>query len=249
MRSDARRIPALLRRGGRSPGAVGPAPTPTIDVVALISNANFWSTTAATRPALSTTSTIAVVCRKITAGNMVREYRIERFTSATRGFRFLPCHDGVTARTTATMVSSAPANVAEQNTYSPTQNQFQVMVMVRDTATLGIYRNGTLMSAAAAITGYSAPAAEAFQIIGNGLTDELEIASISISDSTALSAAQVTSYQSTVTALGSRIIPGATHHWEATDASGATWTDSIAGVGLTRNGSPVVRTVTSPVFS
>lgn len=249
MRSDARRIPALLRRGGRSPAVGGVAPTPQIDVVALISNANYWTTTAATRPALSTMSTIAVVLRKISAGNMVREYRIERFTSATRGFRFLPCHDGVAARTTATMVSSTPANVSEQNTFSPPQNQFQVMVLVRGTTTLGIYRNGTLMSTAAAITGYSAPTTEAFELVGTGLTDELEIASISISDTTALSAGQVTAYQSTVTALGSRVIPGATHHWEATGASGATWTDSIAGVALTRVGSPVVRTILNPVFT
>lgn len=246
---SARRIPALLRRGGRSPVVSGGAPTSSIDVVALISNANYWTTTAATRPALSTTSTIAVVCRKITAGNMVREYRIERFTSATRGFRFLPCHDGSAARTTAVMVNSTPANMSEQNTYTPPQNEFQVMVFVRGTSSLGIYRNGSLMSAAAAITGYTAPTIEAFELVGSGLTDELEIASISISDTTALSGAQITAYQATVAALGSRVIPGATHHWEATGASGATWTDSIAGVALTRVGSPVVRTITSPVFT
>ena len=66
---------------------------------------------------------------------------------------------------------------------------------------------------------------------------------------TALSGAQITAYQATVAALGSRVIPSATHHWEATDASGATWTDSIAGVALTRVGSPVVRTITAPVFT
>lgn len=237
------------RPGSRWTAGGGAAPTPAIDVVALVSNANYWTTTDASRPSLSTTSTIAVVLRKISAGNMIREYKIERFTSATRGFRFLPCHDGSAARTTATMVSSAPANVSEQNTFTPPQNEFQVMVFVRNTGSMGIYRNGALMSGAASITGYSAPTTEAFELVGSGLTDELEIASISIADTTALSGAQITAYQSTVTGLGSRVIPGATHHWEATDASGATWTDSIAGTVLTRVGSPVVRTILNPVFT
>ena len=151
-------------------GGGGPS---SIDVIALVSNANYWTTMDATRPAMSTTSTIAVVMRKISAGNMAREYRIERFTSATRGFRFLPCHDGSAARTTAVMVNSTPGNTAEQNTYTPPQNEFQVMVFVRGTSTLGIYRNGSLMSAAAAITGYTAPTTEAFELVGSGLTDEL----------------------------------------------------------------------------
>jgi hypothetical protein len=243
-----RRLPRRDPYGGAASSSGAGAVS--ITVVAQLSSTNYFSTTAATRPALSTTATIAVVLRRITGVNIVREYRIERYTSATRGFRFMPIHDGAASRATATIVSGAPANVSEQNTYTPTQNEFQVIVLRRDTTVVEVYRSGALMSAGAAIAGYTAPAAEAFVLQGNGaMSDEVEIASISISDSTALSAGQISTYYDTVKANGSRVIPSATHHWEASDIGGGAWVDQIAGVSWTQNGSPITRVITSPVYT
>jgi hypothetical protein len=240
----------IARRAGLRGLGAG-AVIPTISVVANISGVNTFSTTDAARPSLSTTSTIAVVLRKITSGNLAREWRIQRWTSNTRGFQFMPMHDGTTARANALMVSSAPANVSEGVvSFSPTQNAFQVMVMRRTSTTIEVYRNGSLTSTGTAITGYTTPTSEAFLIGTNSAvtTDEVEIASISISDSTALTAQQIADYQTTVAALGSRVIPDATHHWEASDI-GAAWVDRIAGVSLTKNGGgQVVRVVEDPVF-
>lgn len=230
-------------------GGNTPAAPSSIGVLALLSNVDYFTTMDAARPAMSSTSTIAVVLRRISAVNIVREYRIERYTSAVSGFRFLPMHDGSAARCTATMVSGAPANVSEQNTFTPPQNEFQRMVMVRGTSTISVYRNGSLMSVAAAITGYTAPTTDPFVIQGTGVTDEVEIASISISSTSALTALEVAAYDTTVKAAGSRIITGATAHWEASSIAAGAWVDQIGGVSLTQIGSPVVRTVTSPVFT
>jgi hypothetical protein len=237
------------RRGIGSTGGGG-APAPALYAVAGLSSTDLFSTSAAGRPALSTTSTIAVICRRITGSNVVREYRVECWTSGTRGFRFLPALDGTAARAIGTMVSSTPANVSEINTYTPPQNELQRMIMVRDASGISIYRNGALMSAAAAITGYTAPTTEAFVISGSStVVDEFEIVSISISDSYAMSAGDITTYDTTVKALGSRIIPSATHHWEAADISGGAWVDQIAAVSLTQSGSPTVRDITGAVWT
>lgn len=233
--------------GGSAPASAAPS---SLTVLAGISLMDFFSTTDAARPSMSATSTCIVVLRKITSGNIVREYRIERFTSGARGFRHLPMLDGTTARATITMVSGTPANVSEQNTFSPTQNEFQVMTMRRDTAILEQYRAGSLMSVGTAITGYTAPTSEAFVIQSNGaLVDEVEIASISISDTHCLSAAEIAAYYTQVKALGSRVIPNATFHLEASDIAAGSWVDRIGGVALTQSGSPVTRVVSNPIFT
>lgn len=230
------------REGMRGFGGGGSVPL-TLSGLALLSNTNFYSV-AASGPALATTCAIGVVYRKITAGNILREYRIHRFTTGVRGYRYQPVMDGVTSRTTTTMVSGAPANVAEQNTYSPTQNKVQRMLFTRTASGLTHYRNGALMSAATAIVGYTAPTTENFEIIATAATDEVEIVSISIADTSDMDAAAALAWDNQVKAGGSRRVPNATHHWEASEA-GATWVDQISGLSLTRSGSPVVRTFTA----
>jgi len=218
-------------------------PSLYITSIAQISSANSFNSATATRPTGSTSMTIAAVCRNRTTANLVREYRIRRWTTATRGWVFYPMLDGVTARAQGVVVNAALANVAEPNTFSPTQNLLQRVVLVLDADVLSVYRNGALMSTGAACVGFTAPTSESFFLQGSAvLNDEFELVSMALANSTAMSAAQVAAWDAVVVAGGSRSFTGATHHYEAEDiVAGVNWTDRIAGNVLSMVGAPLKR--------
>jgi len=207
-----------------------------------------FASAAGAGPAFSaTTGAVGLVWRKIVPGNLTREYRIQRFTTATRGWRAM-VNDGVTARLTTTWVSAAPANVSEQNTITPTQNLIYRSVAVNRGGTLEEYLNGALSSVGTALPSFSAPTTEAFQINGSStMVDEFELISITWINS-ALNAAAVAAWDAQVVAGGSKAFAGAAGLLEQWDGS-ATWVDSIGGLSLSVSGSPVRRDITGAAYA
>lgn len=206
----------------------------------------------------SATFTMAIGWRKITpVGDvMVNQNFIDRYSSAGGGGGFrmniLDSNNSVgTTRLIAYGYSSAPAAAFTSSSHaigvSPAQNQIQRTVMTIDGTTLSNYRNRALV-ASIALSGFT-PATTAKEFIIatlSGSTDEFELVYVSISETHAMTAGEVTTYDNIVTAHGSRRVTSCDYHWEASKA-GATWVDDINSFVLTRSGTPVVRTFV-PVY-
>lgn len=235
------------RRNRGAFGGDGAAATP-LYAVAQLSSANVFAGAAGQGPAFSaTTGAVGMVWRKIIAGNLTREYRVQRFTSVTRGWRAM-VNDGTTARLTTTWVSAVPGNVSEQNTVSPAQNLIHRSVAVNRGGTLEEYLNGALSSVGTALPSYTAPTTEAFQIQGSStMVDEFELISVTWIDS-ALDSTAVAAWDAQVVAGGSRAFTGAAGLFDQWDGTG-TWVDSIGGLSLTVSGSPVRRDITGAAYA
>jgi hypothetical protein len=221
--------------------------------VALISTTNTYTAagTVPNLPAGSSEMATALIWRKIsaTATNMANQNVVGRFSNNVSGWRLNTLDaNGVSGRVRHIAYAvRADGNTVFTNSSqgiatTPTQNLIQRSISVLSGNTLSLYLNSALL-ASITCTGYIAPSTSIAFVVNTvaGSTDEWELISISHSDTNAMDATAVTSYDSQVVSLGSRIIPNATHHWEASDA-GATWEDQLQGVALTRNGSPIVRT-------
>lgn len=247
-------IPPLIRplvdplgrplSGGGLPweGGGGAATTyPVSFAIANITNINYFAAAAGGPDFTSGLGAIGVVFRKISAGNLVREWRFTRFIASTSGWK-AQIYDGVNSRVQMQCVTAAAANVAEFNTIAALgQNTLHRFVATAAGGVLETYMDGSLLSAGTALASYQ-PATLPFQIVTSGATDEIEIVSVSVSAGVGMTAAQVTAWDTQVKALGSRAVPAATHWWEANDWDGASsWTDKIAALALVVDGSAPTR--------
>jgi hypothetical protein len=206
--------------------------TPVEYAVANITSVNYFAAAAGGPDFTAGLGAIAVVFRKISAGNLVREWRFTRHVSNVSGYRAM-IYDGSNARVQLNCVSAVPANVSEVNTIAALgQNTLHRLVATAHAGALANYMDGSLLSAATALPSYT-PATVPFSIVTSGATDEIEIVSVSAIDGAGMDAAAVSAWDAQVTADGSRAVAGATHHWEAEDWAGSgSWTDRIAGLAL-----------------
>lgn len=222
-----------------------------VATIGLLSSSNFFSGGASEGPAWSATGgAVGLVFRKIVSGNLTREYRVRRWTAATRGWRAY-VYDGSNARLLAGQVSAVPADVSETNTVTLTQNKLHRAVLTNNGGALECYLDGVLCSAATALPSYTPPTTEAFLVQGSAAAvDELELVSVSVANA-GMTAAQVAWWDGLVRAGGSRRVPGVVVHFEAEDWPGGTskWVDRVAGWALTVSGSPVKRRIAGPTVS
>jgi hypothetical protein len=208
------------------------ATTPVEYAIANVTSVNYFAAAAGGPDFTGGLGAIAVVFRKISAGNMVREWRFTRHVSNVSGYRAM-IYDGSNARVQLNCVNATPANVSEVNTIAALgQNTLHRFVATANGGTLANYMDGSLLSAATALPSYTAATAP-FSIVTSGATDEIEIVSVSAIDGAGMDATAVSAWDAQVTADGSRAVAGATHHWEAEDWAGSgSWTDRIAGLAL-----------------
>lgn len=170
---------------------------------------------------------------------------VDNWISGTGGYR-LRLAASVT-RAQATAVSSAPANVTESNNLTIANGSCYTLLAVLGGGGLSIYRNGVLMSAAQAVTGYTAPTASARPEIGKNQTGagEVSIMGVVVADATALDATAALAWHNNVVAtLTYGFASGTTHLWDARDVGASTWVDQVAGVSLSKVSTPATETFT-----
>lgn len=218
--------------------------------IANITNANYFVAAAGGPDFTSGLGAIGVVFRKISSGNMVREWRFSRYVANTSGYRAM-IYDGTNSRVQMTAVNNTPTNVSEVNTIAALgQNTLHRFVATANGGVLETYMDGALLSAGTALASYTAATA-AFRIEASGATDEIEIVSVSVAAGVGMSSAEVTTWDAQVIGGGSRAVPDATHHWEAMDwDAAASWTDRIAALALTLAASaPTKREITGAAWA
>lgn len=220
-----------------------------------MSSADYYAGAAGEGPNLgATVGGVFMVFMKKIAGNLTREIRVQRYTSAARGWRAMP-YDGTQARVLITMVSAAPANVSEVNTVATlAQDVWHRLACINNNGILECYLNGVLLSAGTALPSYTAPTTEVLQLLmGSGsLVDELAVESIAIHDGS-VDGAAVAAWDAQVVSGGSRAPTGAARLWMASDAIiGTSWTDRIAGQVTTKAGASnttYLTTYPNPVYA
>lgn len=219
-----------------------------LTVMALLSSSDYFAGPASTGPSWSATGgAVGIVFRKIVAGSLTREYHVRRWNpSPPRGWRTW-VYDGANARLLTGQVDTQPVDLSAINTVTLQQNVFHRAVLTNNAGTLECYLDGVLCQAATVLPSYTSPTTESLIVEGSAAAvDEMEIASISISD-TGMNVAKVAWWDAMVKAGGSRRLPGATAHLEAGDweAKQNPWIDRVLGIPLAVTGVPVPRRITS----
>lgn len=213
--------------------------------IALLSSTSYFAGPGSAGPSWSATGgAVGIVFRKIIPGTLFRDYRVRRWTSATRGWRTYVAN-GANATLLTGQVDAQPVDISETNTVTLLQNKLHRAVLTNDNGTLECYLDGVLCSAGTALPSYTAPTTEALLIEGSAsVADELEVVSVSVAN-TGMTAAQVAWWDGLVKAGGSRRVPNAAVHFEAADWPGGTsqWVDRVAAFGLTVTGTPVRRRI------
>lgn len=189
---------------------------------------------------------IGVLFRPTTVPNVNEHIGIQKITTGTRGYRFqlrVGSNVQVQAR-----IEDGTTNRLHQNNSTITAGKLHAFAMVMSTNggnyELVTYRdNNTPINTAISWTAAYAPPTTEQLLIANsspGTVAEGGIVAVVVANATAMTPTQIATWMSAVKAGGSLSFPtGTTHLWDAADAA-ATWVDSIAGVSLSKVGTPTV---------
>lgn len=215
-------------------------PSRQIVVVDQFATANRYSLASSSGAPGSSTMTIMAVVRS--EGTVVTDISlIEKWTTAARGYRLRL--QGGAERVSATVVDGALANQAKLQATSPAfvAKGIYTVGFVLSGGNLQLYENGAAIGTALAVTGYTA--ATSTDLLSVGLPAsfaQIGIAAIVMAGATAVSSGDIATWDANVRAgLGYAFTSGTTNLWDAKQA-GATWTDSVGGLVLTRVGQPQV---------
>jgi hypothetical protein len=178
--------------------------------------------------------------------SLVRDQTLlDNWITAAGGFRLRLATSPTRAQ--ATVVSSTPANVVESNNLTIANGSCYTLLAVLTGGGLSIYRNGALMSAAQAVTGYTAATAAARPEIGKNTSGaaEVSIMGIVVANATALDATAALAWHNNVVAtLTYGFAAGTTHLWDARDVGASTWVDQVGAVSLAKVSTPATETFT-----